>query len=99
MVACRGMGILPMIFPTGPPPRARRPRDCRPAMAGQRYIDGNTELHLAIKRETPTERQPHHGGVSFSPYSLRLCVNLLFPSCLLRLGRLSARDGGITGGD
>jgi len=22
---------------------------------------------------------PRHGGVSFSPYSLRLCVNLLFP--------------------
>jgi len=24
----------------------------------QRYIDGNTELHLAIKRQTPMERQP-----------------------------------------
>jgi len=26
-----------------PPPRARRPQDC-PAVAGRRYIDGNTEL-------------------------------------------------------
>ncbi len=51
-----------------------------------------------IMGKMPMPRQPRHGGVSFSPYSLRLCVNLLFPSCLLRLGRVSARDRGVTAG-
>jgi len=70
-------------------------------MAGQRYINGNTELHLAIKRQTPRERQPRETrGVLLTLFSApwRLCVNLLFAFCLLRLGRLSARDGGITSG-
>jgi len=41
---------------------------------------------------------PPWRGVLLTLFSapLRLRVNLLFPSCLLRLGRVSARDGGIT---
>jgi len=47
----------------------------------QRYIDGNTELHLAIMGKMPMERQPTMESFSFS--SLRPCAFALICCSIL----------------